>query len=50
MISMGGSSMLFTCVALGIIQSVSRGIKHQQEVAEKLLSEQSDDHGTEIYN
>lgn len=50
MISMGGSSLLFTCVALGIIQSVSRGLKHQQEVAEKLLSEQSEEHGTEIYN
>jgi cell division protein FtsW len=50
MISMGGSSLLFTCVALGIIQSVSRGIKHQQEVAEKLLSEQNHDDGEEIHN
>jgi len=50
MISMGGSSLLFTCVALGIIQSVSRGLKHQQEVAEKLLSEQSEEHGTEVHN
>ncbi len=40
MISMGGSSLLFTCVALGIIQSVSRGIKNQQEAAEKLSREQ----------
>ena len=40
MISMGGSSLLFTCVALGIIQSVSRGIKNQQEEAEKLIQEQ----------
>jgi cell division protein FtsW len=39
MISMGGSSLLFTCVALGIIQSVSRGIKVQQETAEKLAVE-----------
>jgi cell division protein FtsW len=50
MISMGGSSLLFTCVALGIIQSVSRGIKHQQEVAEQLLAEQNDRHGEEVYN
>lgn len=40
MISMGGSSLLFTCIALGIIQSVSRGIKVQQETAEKLAKEQ----------
>jgi cell division protein FtsW len=50
MISMGGSSLLFTCVALGIIQSVSRGLKHQQEVAEKLISEQTGENGKEIYN
>ncbi len=31
MISMGGSSLLFTCIALGIILSVSRSIKQQQE-------------------
>lgn len=36
MISMGGSSLLFTCVSLGIIQSVSRGIKQQQEVDESM--------------
>jgi cell division protein FtsW len=29
MISMGGSSMLFTCISFGIILSVSRGIKEQ---------------------
>jgi len=40
MISMGGSSLLFTCIALGIILSVSRGIKLQQETAEKLAQEQ----------
>jgi cell division protein FtsW len=40
MISMGGSSLLFTCIAFGIIQSVSRGIKVQQEAAEKLAKEQ----------
>jgi cell division protein FtsW len=50
MISMGGSSLLFTCVALGIIQSVSRGIKQQQIFAEKLLSEQNQDNGEEIHN
>jgi hypothetical protein len=32
--------LLFTCIALGIIQSVSRGIKNQQEAAEKLVQEQ----------
>jgi cell division protein FtsW len=50
MISMGGSSLLFTCVALGIIQSVSRGIKSQQEIAEKLAQEQQEQHEPEIYN
>lgn len=50
MISMGGSSLLFTCVALGIIQSVSRGIKSQQETAEKLAQEQQEQHEPEIYN
>jgi cell division protein FtsW len=50
MISMGGSSLLFTCVALGIIQSVSRGIKNQQETAEKIAEEQHEQHETEIYN
>ena len=50
MISMGGSSLLFTCVALGIIQSVSRGIKNQQETAEKLAQEQQEQHEPEIYN
>jgi cell division protein FtsW len=53
MISMGGSSLLFTCVALGIIQSVSRGIKTQQEAAEKLAGEQheqNEQHEPEIHN
>jgi cell division protein FtsW len=50
MISMGGSSLLFTCVALGIIQSVSRGIKQQQELAETMVTEQTQPHGEEIYN
>jgi cell division protein FtsW len=50
MISMGGSSLLFTCVALGIIQSVSRGIKNQQEIAEKLALEQNEQHEPEIHN
>jgi cell division protein FtsW len=50
MISMGGSSLLFTCVALGIIQSVSRGIKHQQEVAETTVTEQTQPNGEEVYN
>jgi cell division protein FtsW len=50
MISMGGSSLLFTCVALGIIQSVSRGIKNQQEAAEKLAEEHYEQHEPEIHN
>jgi cell division protein FtsW len=62
MISMGGSSLLFTCIAFGIIQSVSRGIKIQQESAEKLATEQdmpsqdinedqrTKEHEPEIYN
>jgi cell division protein FtsW len=52
-ISMGGSSLLFTCIAFGIIQSVSRGIKSQQEEAEKLAAEQNiqtEQHEPEIYN
>jgi cell division protein FtsW len=50
MISMGGSSLLFTCVALGIIQSVSRGIKNQQEAAEKLVGEPHENHEPEVYH
>lgn len=50
MISMGGSSLLFTCVALGIIQSVSRGIKNQQEAAEKLVEEPHENHEPEVYH
>jgi cell division protein FtsW len=50
MISMGGSSLLFTCVALGIIQSVSRGIKVQQETAEKLAEEQQITDEPEVHN
>jgi cell division protein FtsW len=50
MISMGGSSLLFTCVALGIIQSVSRGIKQQQEMTENRLTEPTQPNGEEIHN
>jgi cell division protein FtsW len=50
MISMGGSSLLFTCVALGIIQSVSRGIKQQQEVTESPVTEQTQPNGEEVHN
>jgi cell division protein FtsW len=57
MISMGGSSLLFTCIALGIILSVSRGIKNQQDEAEKLAREQQENqtreqeqYEPEIYN
>jgi cell division protein FtsW len=50
MISMGGSSLLFTCIALGIIQSVSRGIKAQQAEAEKIVAEQQDKNEPEIHH
>jgi cell division protein FtsW len=50
MISMGGSSLLFTCVALGIIQSVSRGIKNQQEMPDPQSTDEIPDHGEEVYN
>jgi cell division protein FtsW len=42
MISMGGSSLLFTCIALGIIQSVSRGIKEQQKISENQNNENTE--------
>ncbi|MBN2481744.1 MAG: FtsW/RodA/SpoVE family cell cycle protein [Bacteroidales bacterium] len=48
MISMGGSSLLFTCIAFGIILSVSRGIKKQQAMVtvdsgqENVTDEQED--------
>lgn len=50
MISMGGSSLLFTCIALGIIQSVSRGIKAQQAQAEKIVAEQQETNEPEIHH
>jgi len=50
MISMGGSSLLFTCVALGIILSVSRGIKNQQEMPETVISGETEQYGEEIHN
>jgi cell division protein FtsW len=31
LISMGGTSMMFTCISLGMILSVSRGLKEQEE-------------------
>ena len=50
MISMGGSSLLFTCVAFGIILSVSRGVSSQQEIKDKTEEEQPEQHGQEVYN
>jgi cell division protein FtsW len=50
MISMGGSSLLFTCVALGIIQSVCRGIKNQQEAAVVPDTVQNEEDEQEIHN
>jgi len=38
LVSMGGTSVLFTCIALGIILSVSRVIQ-EQEIQEKLKTE-----------
>jgi cell division protein FtsW len=34
LISMGGTSMMFTCISLGMILSVSRGLKEQEENVE----------------
>jgi cell division protein FtsW len=50
MISMGGSSLLFTCIAFGIILSVSRGIKNQREMSENAISEETETHGQEVHN
>ena len=53
MISMGGSSLLFTCVAFGIILSVSRGVSSQHEMEEKTENtdeEKTGQHGQEVYN
>lgn len=50
MISMGGSSLLFTCIAFGMILSVSRGIKKQQAMETEYINHQTltDEH--EDYN
>jgi cell division protein FtsW len=53
MISMGGSSLLFTCVAFGIILSVSRGVNSQHDMAEKAektVEENTGQHEQEVYN
>lgn len=39
MISMGGTSVLFTCVSLGVILSVSRGINQPKESTENVNEE-----------
>jgi cell division protein FtsW len=54
LVSMGGSSMFFTSMALGMILSVSWGVakeleqQEQQEAAEKLKEEVADDRSEEI--
>jgi len=51
MVSMGGSSLLFTCVALGIIQSVSRGVKLQETGSEtEPAQNQTEKDGQEIHH
>jgi len=50
MISMGGSSLLFTCVSFGIILSVSRGIRAQQELAENASTVQTETNEQEVYH
>jgi cell division protein FtsW len=50
MISMGGSSLLFTCVAFGIILSISRSIKKQQELNPESIDIQIKPDGEEVYN
>jgi cell division protein FtsW len=53
MISMGGSSLLFTCIAFGVILSVSRGIKSLQEQADKEAHQQNiqqEAHEQEVYS
>lgn len=48
MISMGGSSLLFTCVAFGMILSVSRGIRSQEalkaEISKEEVHDEQEDH------
>ncbi len=50
MISMGGSSLLFTCVALGIIQSVSRGIKISRRLPKNLPKNNMNHMNRKIYH
>jgi len=39
LVSMGGSSLLFTCISLGMIQSVSHTLKQETEVVEEIEQE-----------
>jgi cell division protein FtsW len=43
LVSMGGSSFLFTCLAIGIILSVARNV--EQTEGEKTLNEETDNVG-----
>jgi cell division protein FtsW len=46
LVSMGGSSFLFTCVAIGIILSVARNVEQMEgRKMEPVAQEASDDHG-----
>jgi cell division protein FtsW len=42
LVSMGGSSLLFSSTAIGIILSVSRGVSKEKEEAENIKSETSE--------
>lgn len=42
LISMGGTSTWFTCISLGIIQSVSRAIEESEQSKKNIVSDQSE--------
>jgi len=48
LVSMGGSSFLFTCLAIGIILSVSRGVenKNRNEIIEVPIITETNEGGT----
>lgn len=47
LVSMGGSSFLFTCLSIGIILSVSRNVEQQEGKAAQLLKRQLEESETE---
>jgi cell division protein FtsW len=50
MISMGGSSIVFTCLSFGVILSVSKGIKEQNDMAEETNTNNANDKEPENNN